>query len=281
MTWEQAVTWARKTQEMNSLVKNCYYDDPIELSAQRFYQSDEWEAIQDTLNFSANDLVLEVGAGRGIMSWAFAKSGCQVFALEPDASSIVGSGAIKQLCNKTGVDLNIIEKMGEQLPFAENIFDYVVCRAVLHHATDLRQMCKEIARVLKPGGKFLAIKEHVVETDEELQVFLQRHPLHHLYGGEHAYSLAEYKLAIQLSGLTLFRSYAPFDHSISWAPLHSWEGLRQQMHQSLIQRLPQAISKQLSSQDTLLKLYCRWLSFRCKTPGREYSFLAAKSPWQQ
>jgi ubiquinone/menaquinone biosynthesis C-methylase UbiE len=276
ITWEQAVTWARETKEMQPLVKNCYYDDPIELSAQRFYQSDEWAAIQDVLNFSAKDIVLEVGAGRGIMSWAFAKSGCQVFALEPDPSEIVGSGAIKQLCNQTGIDLNIVEKMGEQLPFEENTFDYVVCRAVLHHATDLRQMCQEIARVLKPGGKFLAVKEHVVETDEDLQIFLQRHPLHYLYGGEHAYSLAEYKGAIQSSGLKIAKSYAPFDHPISWAPLHSWEGLRKQMYQSLIQRLPHVVSKQLSRQDTLLKLYCRWLSFRCKTPGREYSFLAIK-----
>lgn len=275
-TWEQAVIWARETKEMQPLVQNCYYDDPIELSAQRFYNSEEWAAIQAILDFAPQEQVLEVGAGRGIMSWSFAKSGCEAYALEPDPSLIVGAGAIKQLSNKTGINIYLVQEMGEKLPFEENTFDYVVCRAVLHHAADLREMCQEIARVLKPGGKFLAIKEHIAETPEELKIFLSRHPLHHLYGGENAYPLKEYKLAIQSAGLKLIKAYAPFDHPISWSPLHSFQSLRQQMQQSLSKRLPQSVSEQLAHHDFLVKLYCRWLNFRCKTPGREYSFLAIK-----
>ncbi|NEO21420.1 class I SAM-dependent methyltransferase [Moorena sp. SIO4A5] len=276
LTWEQTVTWAKETESMQPLVKNCYYDDPIELAAKRFYESEEWVSIQSILNFTPQDKVLEVGAGRGIMSWAFAKSGCEVYALEPDPSFTVGAGAIKELCNATGTSIHVVEEMGEQLPFDADTFDYVVCRAVLHHATDLKQMCQEIARVLKPGGKFLAVKEHIAETPEELQVFLDRHPLHYLYGGENAYSLIEYQSAIRTAGLKLCKSYAPFEHPVSWAPLHSRSSLIEQLYRSLSQRLPKSISKRLSHQNTLFKLYCRWLNFRCKTPGREYSFLASK-----
>jgi 2-polyprenyl-3-methyl-5-hydroxy-6-metoxy-1,4-benzoquinol methylase len=276
ITWEEAVTWAKEAKEMQLLVQNCYYDDPIESSALRFYESEEWAAIQEILNFAPEDRVLEVGAGRGIVSWAFAKSGCKVSALEPDPSEIVGAGAIQQLCDATGISVDVVKEMGEQLPFPDKTFDYVICRNVLHHASDLRQMCQEIARVLKPNGKFLAVKEHVAETGEELQMFLSQHPLHHLYGGEHAYPLAEYKLAIQSSGMILNKSYAPFDHPISWSPQHSLQSLREQMYGSLSSRFPQTISKKLSRQDILIRIYCRWLSFRCNIPGREYSFLASK-----
>jgi hypothetical protein len=67
MTWEEAVTWAKEAKEMQPLVQNCYYDDPIESSARRFYESEEWAAIQEILNFSPEDRVLDVGAGRNCL----------------------------------------------------------------------------------------------------------------------------------------------------------------------------------------------------------------------
>src|SRR4029077_277791 len=130
--------------------------------------------------------------GRGIVSWAFALNGCEVHAVEPDPSPLVGAGAIRTLCAATGQSVNIVETVGERLNFSEFTFDYVVCRAVLHHVGDLDQVCREVFRVLKPGGRFLAIKEHVADTPEELDAFLRSHPLHHLYGGEHAFALKKY-----------------------------------------------------------------------------------------
>ncbi len=164
LSWEQAVEWARRQPEMQPLVLACYYDDPIEDAAMRFYGTEEWTAYRELLRFKPGDLVLEVGAGRGLVSWSFAKDGCKVTALEPDASSVVGYGAINELSAKTGVEIEIADRWGEQLPFADNQFDYITCRAVLHHARDLKKMCAEVYRVLKKGGKFLAVKEHIADT---------------------------------------------------------------------------------------------------------------------
>ncbi len=41
----------------------------------------------------------------------------------------------------------------------------------------------EFFRVLKPGGRLIAI-ENVISSKNDLPVFLDQHPLHKLYGGE-------------------------------------------------------------------------------------------------
>ena len=53
-------------------------------------------------------------------------------------------------------------------------------------------MCEEVARVLKPGGTFIATREHVISKKEDLPVFLANHPLHRFYGGENAFVLQKY-----------------------------------------------------------------------------------------
>src|SRR5262249_14317658 len=151
MTWEQAVAWARETPEMADLVQVCYYDDPIEAAAARFKASEEWPAIVSFLPPRPGCRVLEIGAGRVIGACASALEGCEGYAQEPDRSALVGSGAIRQLCAATGVAIHIIEDVGERLVHPDRYFDYVVCRGVLHHVSDLGQVCREVFRVLRPG----------------------------------------------------------------------------------------------------------------------------------
>jgi ubiquinone/menaquinone biosynthesis C-methylase UbiE len=48
-----------------------------------------------------------------------------------------------------------------KLDFADNHFDLVICSSVLHQATNMVQLLREVKRVLKPGGRFVAIREPV------------------------------------------------------------------------------------------------------------------------
>ena len=277
LSWEQAVQWARETPAMRGLVEICYYDDPIEAAAERFLRSEEWPAILSLLRIKPGDRVLEIGGGRGIISWALAKTGCAVTVLEPDPSPLVGSGAIRSLCQATSVPLTIVEDWGESLPFADMQFDKVICRAVLHHARDLPDMCREIYRVLRPGGCFLAIKDHVADDAQELEQFLSNHPLHHLYGGEHAFSFADYVGALRGAGFKKLSHYGPFDHAISWSPQYSRDGIRTSLVRTLAKRLPMSVAKLLGDWNSMARLYGWWLSKRSKVPGRPFSFLATKN----
>ena len=167
LTWEEAVQWLKDQPEKSELVKFCYYDDPLEAAAERFLQSEEWLEVLSLLKSKKSGQVLDIGAGRGISSYAFAKSGYEVTALEPNPSLLVGAEAIRQLASRTGVNIKVVQDWGETLPFADNAFDIVYGRAVLHHAHQLNQLCGEAARVLKPGGVLLATREHVLSRKED------------------------------------------------------------------------------------------------------------------
>ena len=217
LTWEDAVIWLRNQPEQAELVRSCFYDDPLIDAAKRYYESAEWQAVRTFLP-KIPKRALDLGAGRGISAYALARDGWQVDALEPDPSNIVGAGAIRSLAQEANLNIQVEQTWGEKLPYADATFNVVHGRQVLHHARDLKQLCSEAARVLKPGGIFIATREHVISCKEDLPVFLNNHPLHKLYGGEHAYTLHEYKQAISQSGIKLTKVLNPFQTEINTYP---------------------------------------------------------------
>ncbi len=275
MSWEQAVSWLRSQPQQETLVKYCYYDDPIESAAERFSNSEEWLAVQKLLQGHLCGKVLDLGAGRGISSYAFAKAGCSVTALEPDSSALVGAKAIQALVDKTGVAIQTVQEYGETLPLAANTFDIVYGRAVLHHAQDLNKLCLEAARVLKPGGIFIATREHIISSKEDLPTFLESHPLHNLYGGENAYLLTEYIDAIKKAGLKLKHAIAPYQSVVNYAPMTELE-FQAKFASSLAAYCGNNLAKKLATNQNMQQLYGWLLSQKSDYPGRHYSFLAIK-----
>lgn len=217
LSWEEAVSWLKQQPDQAELVRACFYDDPLIAAAQRYAQSDEWKAVRALLPAPPGK-ALDVGAGRGISAFALARDGWDTVALEPDGSMMVGAGAIRSLMSEAGLNIEIVEEWGELLPFMDNEFDVVHCRQVLHHAKNLPQLCREIGRVLKPGGAFIATREHVISRREDLDAFLDGHPLHKLYGGENAYLLQEYQDAIRKGGIALTAVLNPYQSDINLYP---------------------------------------------------------------
>lgn len=273
--WEQAVSWLREQPDKNELVRHCYYDDPLELAVERFSNSEEWQAVKHLLGKHIPGKVLELGAGRGISSYAFAKAGCSVTALEPDPSPLVGAKAIQSLVDSTRLPIQVIQEYGETLPFEENTFDIVYGRAVLHHARDLVKLCQEAARVLRQGGVFIATREHIISRKEDLKLFLDSHALHFLYGGENAYLLQEYTEAIKVGGLKIKKVIGPFESAINYAPMSQQE-FQAMTTSPLASRVGGRLATKLGSNRAVQQIYGWYLSQKSHAPGRHYSFLAVK-----
>jgi SAM-dependent methyltransferase len=216
-SWEEAVAWLRNQPDQADLVRVCFYDDPLLAAAERYYASTEWAAVCKLLA-GRRGMALDLGAGRGISAYALARDGWNVTALEPDPSVVVGAGAIRALAREANLNIRVEQEWGESLPFPDASFDLVLGRQVLHHARDLRLLCREAARVLMPGGLFIATREHVISRHEDLQAFLDAHPLQKIYGGENAYLLSEYKRAIIMAGIRLDALLNPYQSDINLYP---------------------------------------------------------------
>lgn len=278
-TWEEAVRWLRDQPAQQELVRACYFDDPLQAAAERFWQSLEWKSIATWLP-SNKGHALDLGAGRGISSYALARDGWQVTALEPDPSNLVGAGAIHSLIEQTGFPIEVVGEYSEKLPFQDNSFDVVNCRQVLHHAQDLNQTCKEIFRVLKPGGMMIATREHVLSKKEDLQRFLDSHPLHKFYGGENAYLLDEYLSAMRIAGLKVEKLMAPLDSPINYFPMTS-EQFFYHCAGPVILILGRTFTHMIFSSRHfigrgLMRMLVRVRNRLDQTPGRLYSFIATK-----
>jgi len=273
-TWEQAVQSLRDDPHQSILVQQCYFDDPLPEAAERFRQSEEWQETRNLFRRIDKGDVLDLGAGRGIASYAFAREGYNVTALEPDPSPLVGAKAIGDMAGSTNLPINIVIEWGEKLPFPDNNFDIVYARQALHHAHDLGLLCQEAARVLKPGGQFLAVREHVIARKADLPLFLDSHPLHHLYGGENAFLLDEYRNAIKSAGLTLQKTIAPLDSVINYAPRTVAE--RRTLATPLLMRILGKTTGECLGQIQWIQDVYAGLKARIGTPGEMYSFLATK-----
>jgi SAM-dependent methyltransferase len=274
-SWEDAIQWLRSRPDDRNVVLAGYYDDPLIDAANRYWESDEWGEVRHLLGPS-NGRALDVGAGRGIASYALAREGFVVTALEPDDSNVVGAGAIRALAKESGLPITVIQDFSENLPFDDRQFDIVFARAVLHHTKDLVAASREFSRVLKPGGRLIAIREHVISRKKDLSAFLLQHPLHHLYGGENAFLLSEYMSALSRAGFEIDLVLSPLKTAINYAP-HSEETLKDAVAEQVgrTTSITRAVRAILSAPGVWPAVR-EALSLVDRRPGRLYSFVCTR-----
>jgi len=274
MTHDEALAWLRSRPEYADTVRDSYWSSDVHESASSFSSSAEFaEVCAIAGSRIPGGTIVDLGAGRGIASWAFARRGANlIYAIEPDSSPAVGRGAIIQLCAAQPV--SVIDAVGEDLPLGDSSVDLVYARQVLHHTQSLARVLREIARVLKPGGMFIGCREHVVDNRRQLEEFLDRHIMHRLAGGENAYRLSEYTAAISGAGLELIYRLGPWDSVVNAFPgVRSQQELQQYPRTLLISRFGK-FGDYLSRAPLVTALVRARLNRRI--PGRPYSFVAVK-----
>jgi SAM-dependent methyltransferase len=123
---------------------------------------DPRELLWDEIVAAEPRRVLEVGPGPGELSERMlAELGCDVVALDLSERMV-------ELCRARKIDARVGDL--QQLPFPADAFDLVVAAWVLFHVDDLDVGLGEIARVLRSGGRLVAVtnSEHHLSEAREL-----------------------------------------------------------------------------------------------------------------
>lgn len=274
LTTEQAILRLRADPGCADVIRDGYLGADVRENAERFLASGEFAAVRDLVGPRLRGArVLDVGAGTGIASVAFARSGARaVVALEPDPSDIVGHGAMRRILG--ALPVSIVSGFGEAFPFRDGAFDIVYTRQVLHHARDLGGLLRECGRVVARGGVVVATREHVVDDAAQLAAFLEAHPVHRLAGGENAFPLSSYVAAFRAAGLGGLRVLGPLDTVVNAYPGYRDEAaVRGLPRRALVNRLG-ALGAVAAVVPGVNRVVRRMLDRR--EPGRLYSFVARK-----
>lgn len=92
--------------------------------------------------------VLEVGCGEGELAARLTAAVETVVAIDQSARMV-------ELAAARGVDVRVAHV--EVLPFADESFDAALAAWMLYHVPDLERGIAELARVLRPGGRLVAV----------------------------------------------------------------------------------------------------------------------------
>lgn len=93
--------------------------------------------------------LLEVGCGTGALAARCAQElGCEVVALDASSEMVHATRA-------RGVPATVGDV--QELPFADRAFDCAVAAWMLYHVPELDRGLAELARILRPGGRLVAI----------------------------------------------------------------------------------------------------------------------------
>lgn len=111
------------------------------------------ENIARWLKPKPGEQLLDLGGGTGMNVPALVKRGAEVTVLDASRDMLRQARA-------KGVPAHL--KLGDarELPFPEEQFDGAICSDAWHHMVQQDRVAKELARVLKPGGRVVILEFH-------------------------------------------------------------------------------------------------------------------------
>jgi len=104
------------------------------------------------------DVVVDIGCGPGVAVRYAARRAAAVTGVDPAPVML----RVARLLTRPRRNLRYIAGVAEALPLPDDSATVAWALATVHHWPDLDTALMEVQRVLKPGGRFVAIEKHTV-----------------------------------------------------------------------------------------------------------------------
>jgi demethylmenaquinone methyltransferase/2-methoxy-6-polyprenyl-1,4-benzoquinol methylase len=149
--------------ERNRLARALF--DPIAPTYDRFArllslgQDPFWRRfLVSRVEASREATVLDVATGTGSVAIELARAhGCAVVAVDQSPEMLaVARDRVERTC--LGTRIRLVEARAERLPFADAGFDAVTFAYLLRYVEDPAATLRELARVVRPGGRVAALE---------------------------------------------------------------------------------------------------------------------------
>ncbi|MFA6416404.1 MAG: class I SAM-dependent methyltransferase [Candidatus Paceibacterota bacterium] len=105
-------------------------------------------------NLDRSSLLIDVGCGSGIDLKTYEDLGfLNIYGTDPSEKML-------EEAKNSATTTHLKKGTFESIPFEDKMFDVVVSRHALHYSNNIAKSLDEVRRILKSGGKFLAIVSH-------------------------------------------------------------------------------------------------------------------------
>jgi ubiquinone/menaquinone biosynthesis C-methylase UbiE len=156
------------------------------------------EQLVQLAQIGPDDRVLDVACGTGLVSFVCAPCAREVVGVDISPGMLAKARALRHAREVHNVHFVLGE--AEHLPFKDSEFDVVVCRLAVHHFPQPEREIREMARVLKVGGR-LVISD-TISSEDEREARLHN-ALERLRDPSHARMLPQTELRTLIEGVGL------------------------------------------------------------------------------
>jgi demethylmenaquinone methyltransferase/2-methoxy-6-polyprenyl-1,4-benzoquinol methylase len=128
-------------------------------AALSFWQDPRWRrALVKALAPAAGERVLDVATGTGMVAAELlARADCSVVGIDQSPEMLAAARA-RFAGSREGERVELIEGQAEALPFPDQSFDALTLTYLLRYVDDPRATMRELARVLRPGGRIASLE---------------------------------------------------------------------------------------------------------------------------
>jgi demethylmenaquinone methyltransferase / 2-methoxy-6-polyprenyl-1,4-benzoquinol methylase len=154
-----AVTSQRKEHALEMFSKLPRSYDEV-AAAFSFFQDPRWrKAAVEAVGAGPDDRVLDVACGTGLVSAALVERwGCRVVGLDQSAAMLGRARTRAAADPRLAGRVDFVEGEAESLPFADGEFDHLTFTYLLRYVEDPAATLRELARVVKPGGRISSLE---------------------------------------------------------------------------------------------------------------------------